>query len=480
MVTNEERAALKQNAEEYFEKIKELQKLGLICDDGDFVPSVHYPPITEYPDCDIEDYLGSYTYPEDGKMDVYVHIPFCIRHCLFCHYPGMVGEKLKEKEQYIGYLIREMDLYLNRFGIKKIKPRSILLGGGTPTYMPPRMLDQYLNEFDKRIDYSACKQYNVDLDPNSIIGDEGTERCQIMKDHGIDRLTIGVQSLNNDVLKIMNRPHGAEEAIESVYKALDFGFDVNIEFIYGHPGQTLDNWIDVVDKALELPMNEIQLYRLKVQAYGDRQGIINRRERGSGLNDIPDFKTTMLMKAAAIEMIEKKGFKESLRRVYTKEPRVFSHYAYNQCCNQFDQVGFGLSAFSSYRDRFDINTQYFNEYYDMIDNGKLPITRGYIRPRDEQIRWAIVLPLKNTEVQKPRFTKKTGLDFDDLFKKKVQTLKDYGLLEETERDVRLTRLGAFVADEVCECFNSDNYKPFPRERYAEGPLNPYNDNSIFD
>ena len=229
MLSRSERDTLIHNAEEYFKKIEELQKLGLICDDGDFVPSVHYPPITEYPDCDPEKYLSTYTMPADGKMDIYVHIPFCIRHCLFCHYPGMVGDRLEEKEKYLGYLFREMDMYLDRFGIRTIKPRSILLGGGTPTYMPPKMLDKFLTGLDKRIDYSAMKQYNVDLDPNSIIGDEGTERCQLMKDHGIQRLTIGVQSLNDDVLKIMNRPHGSEAAIESVYKALDFGFDVNIE-----------------------------------------------------------------------------------------------------------------------------------------------------------------------------------------------------------------------------------------------------------
>ena len=480
MVSRSERDELIHNAEEYFKKIEELQRLGLICDDGDFIPSVHYPPITEYPDCDIDEYFSSYTMPDDGKMDIYVHIPFCIRHCTFCHYPGMVGNRKEEKEKYLGYLFREMDMYLDHFGVKTLEPRSILLGGGTPTFMEPKMLDQFLTGLDKRINYRSMKQYNVDLDPNSIVGEEGTERCQLMKDHGITRLTIGVQSLDDNVLKLMNRPHKSEEAIESVYKALDFGFDVNIEFIYGHPGENLENWIDVMDKAVQLPMNEIQLYRLKVQAYGDRQGVINRHQRGSGDTDIPDFKQTMLMKAIALEMLDKNGYKETLRRVYSKTPKVYSHYAYNQCCNQFDQVGFGLSAFSSYRDRFDINSQYFSEYYGMIDEGKLPITRGYIRTRDDQIRWAIVLPLKNTEVQKPRFTRKTGLNIDDLFKKKIQTLKDYGLLMENERDLKLTELGAFVADEVCECFNSDEFKPFPRERYAEGPLNPYNDNVVFD
>lgn len=471
---NKRKAALLAHAEEVFSEISRLQKLGLICDDGDFVPSVHYPPITEYPNRTDDECLGDYTFPEDGMMDIYVHIPFCIQHCVFCHYPGMAGSCDGEKEKYIEYLIREMDIYLSRFGVTKLCPRSVLLGGGTPTSLVPDLLEHFLTEFDKRTDLSKCRQYNVDLDPNSILDDDGTRRCEIMKEHGITRLTIGIQSLDNGVLKLMNRAHTAEMAEEAVLKALSYGFDVNIEFIYGFPGETIDNWIEVIDRAVKLPVGEIQLYRLKVQAYGDKQGAINKlAKRGSGEKDIPDFKTTMLMKQIATDILAENGFHENLRRVYSKDKRIFSHYAYNQCCNLYDQVGFGLTGFSSYHDRFDINTQYFDEYYSLIDSGKLPITRGYTRPLDEQLRWAVVLPLKNRDIRKADYKKHTGVDFDTVFRKKVSVLEQYGLIEDTGKVVRLTELGGFVADEVCEHFNSDRFKPFPRERYADGPLNPY-------
>ncbi len=480
-MNNERKNKLLAHAEEVFAKVDELRRLGLICDDGDFVPSVHYPPITEYPNNGVDECMKGYEYPADGKMDIYVHIPFCIQHCIFCHYPGMNGSCDEEKEKYIGYLIREIDLYLEHFGIEKICPRSILLGGGTPTYLAPELLDRFLTEFDKRVDMSSCKQYNVDLDPNSILGDEGTERCEIMKRHGITRLTIGVQSLDANVLKLMNRAHTAEMAEEAVRKAVSFGFDVNIEFIYGYPGETIDNWIEVIDRACKLPVGEIQLYRLKVQAYGDMQGAINKiAKRGSGSADIPDFKQTMLMKQIAADILAENGYYENLRRVYSKSKKIFSHYAYNQCCNLYDQVGFGLTGFSSYHDRFDINSQYFDEYYSLIDSGKLPITRGYTRPADEQLRWAIVLPLKNRDIRKSDYLKQTGVEFDKVFRKKIEVLKEYGLIEDTGKTVRLTELGGFIADEVCEHFNSDRFKPFPRERYADGPLNPYLYNNAFD
>lgn len=480
MITDEKNKRLIDHAKEVFRKVEEYQNLGLICDDGDFVPSVHYPPITQYPDSNAAEALMDFEYPADGLMDVYVHIPFCIQHCIFCHYPGKTGECKEEKEKYIHYLIKEIDLYMEYFKLHKICPRSILLGGGTPTYLPPSLLDFFLTEFGKRIDFSMCKQYNVDHDPNSLLGQEGTKRLEIMKNHGITRLTIGLQSLDNEVLKYMNRPHDSRMAIEAVLKAVDFGFDVNIEFIYGHPGENLENWISVMKQAVKLPVNEIQLYRLKIQAYGDQQGIINTYKKGTRPVDIPDFKTTMMMKQIAIDILEENGFHETLRRVYAKDRRIYSHYAYNQCCNLYDQVGFGLTGFSSYHDRFDINSQYFEEYYEKIDHGELPVTRGYQRPLEEQIRQSIVLPLKNRSVIKADFRKRVGIDFDKVFRKKTNLLKEYGLLKDNDKVVKLTEIGGFLADEVCEHYNSDKYKPFPKDRYADGPLNPYLHNQVFD
>ncbi len=412
-------------------------------------------------------------------MDVYAHLPFCEQRCTFCHYPGKLGQQEEEKERYLNALEKEMDLSLRQLGIKKFKARSILLGGGTPTFLTPRQLDRFLDFFVERVDLTNCKQFNVDTDPGSLVGAAGQERLRIMKDHGIDRLTIGVQSLNESVLKIMNRPHGVRTAEESIYNSKEHGFQLNIEFIFGHPGQTLENWIEVMERAVLLPVEEIQLYRLKVLAYGDLQGHILkvRQENPSG---IPSFDVMMTMKQIGIEILRRNGFHENLRRVYSKERRHFSHYAHNQCCMLFDQIGFGLTAFSSLRDRFALNTQSFQDYYDSIEKGRLPINRGCIRTPEQQLRWALILPLKNRNVRKSYFEKITGIPLDKVFVKKMERLKQYGLLEESGGMVQLTELGGLVADEVVEQFNSNEFMPFPEEAYALGALNPFPDNTTED
>lgn len=473
-------AYLREKGEKKFHIVQELQKKGLVCLDGDFVPSVHYPPITQYPDVRQDFILGDYTVPQDGKIDIYVHIPFCSRRCLFCHYPGKTGSQLAEKDKYLSYLEREIDIYLNILGLSQIKPRSILLGGGTPTCLTPEQLERFLKFLTKRIDFSSCAQFNVDLDPGSIMDGDGMRRMEIMREYGIDRLTIGVQSLNDNVLKIMNRGHSARCAVESVDRAMEMGFHVNAEFIYGHPGQTFENWVDVMDEAVRLPAHELQFYRLKVQAYGDYQGSIIQNRTGSGKVPIPNFEETMLMKQASYDILEENGYHENLRRVFSKQSKIFSHYAYNQCCNLYDQIGFGLTAFSSFRDRFALNTQSFEDYYRRIDEGLLPVNRGYKRDKEQQARWAIILPLKNRSVIKKDYQRITGLPFESVLPQKTQLLIQNGLLEDKGGVVMLTPLGKFLADEVAEEYNSKEFLPFPASNYADGELNPYLNNETED
>jgi oxygen-independent coproporphyrinogen-3 oxidase len=452
---------------------KRLVEAGLLEKSGDFFASVHYPPITMYPPITEEEMFKGYTVPEDGKFDVYAHIPFCHRQCLFCHYPGKFGEKQgAEKEKYLSYFEREMDLYMRRLGVDKIKVRSILVGGGTPTFLTPGQLRRFLEFFTRRLDLSSIRQFNYDVDPATLVGPEGMERLHIMRDFGVDRLTIGVQSLDAEILSLMNRPHDLQQVFESIENSRKLGYQLNIEFIFGHPGETIENWVDVMEQAVKLDVDEIQLYRLKVAAYGDKQGAI-KKFKHIHPDRVPTVDETLLMKQLAIDILNEHGYTENLRRVFSKQRRHFSVYAHNQCCLLRDEIGLGLTAFSSLRNRFVLNTQFFEEYYDRIDKGQLPLNRGLVRSREDQIRWSIVLPLKNREVRKNVFKASTGVDFNSVFRPKIEKLKALGLVEEDERAMWLTPLGAFFADEVVEQFHDPKYCPFPRESYLPGPLNPY-------
>jgi len=462
------------HAKERVADFRRLREAGLIPLDGDFFPSVHYPPITMYQPINEEALFSTYQNPKGSLFDIYAHIPFCITHCTFCHYPVMIGEHSEEKDHYLTMLEKEMDIYMRRLGIKTIKARSILVGGGTPTYLSPEQLDRFLNFFTSRIDLSACTQFSYDVDPPTLLGPEGKERLRIMKSYGVNRLTIGVQSLNDTILRAMNRPHSAEEAATSIRHSREAGFKVNIEFIFGFPGQTIENWTEVMKKATGLEAEEIQLYRLKVLPYGDRTGTILKKFSQSS-EEFPPAEDVITMKQNAISILAAHGYHENLTRVFTKERDEYSRYADNQCCKLADQIGFGLTAFSSLRDRFGLNTQDFKEYYSLIGRDTLPLNRGLVRSNDDQLRWCIILPLKNREVYKKFYEMQTKASLDQIFRKKIEKLKKFDLVFEDENVLRLTGLGRFFADEVCEQFSDPKYIPFPETAYAPGELNPYED-----
>ncbi|MEQ1638150.1 MAG: coproporphyrinogen-III oxidase family protein [Methylococcales bacterium] len=461
------------NVEQRLNDFAEMRDLGLIQKQGDFYPSVHYPPITMYPEITEDELFAGYTLPSDGLFDVYVHIPFCLTRCLFCHYPLKLGkEQGPEKDKYLSSLDKEMALYCKRLGVDRIRARSILVGGGTPTFLTCEQMQRFFKSLHLHVDIPEGTQFSYDVDPNTLLGEEGRERMQIMKDNGVNRLTIGLQSLDDNILRLMNRHHNAEQAIESIKVSQDMGFQVNIEFIFGYPGQTLEGWNKVVEKAVTLNVEEIQFYRLKVEAYGDHQGPIkNIKEKHP--EKVPTNEEAIMMKQAAIDILAQHGYHENLRRVFTRKPEHYSHYAHNQCCMLYDEVGFGLTAFSSLRDRFALNTQDFQEYYALIESGKLPINRGLVRSREEQLRWAIVLPLKNRTVRKRDYLRATGEPLEGKFAEKFALLKKYGLVEENEKEIGLTKLGCFFADEVAQQFHSPDFVPFPESSYEMGPLSPF-------
>ena len=461
-----------ENAKKRLTDYEELKSAGLIPFNGEFLPSVHYPPITMYPGIDEEALFKEYTNPPDDLFVIYVHIPFCIRYCNFCHYPNLIGDLPEEKSRYLTALEKEMDIYMRRLDIKKIKARSILVGGGTPTYLTPKMLDKFLKFFTGRLDLSSCTQFNYDVDPNTLIGSEGAERLKILRSYGVNRLTIGFQSLNDRILQDMNRSHNAEMAITSLKRAKEEGFQVCIEFIYGYPGETLETWFETMEKAVSLGADEIQLYHLKIIPYGDHSAAIYKKFIESK-TEFHNAETILLMKEIASLILNKNGYNENLTRVFTTKKEYFSHYAADQCCNLFDQIGFGITAFSSLRDRFGLNTQSFNEYYDMIGQDKLPLNRGLVRTVDDQLRWHMILPLKNRKVFKNMFQKRVNVSLDKIFRKKINILKCFDLIYENEKVLALAPRGRFFADEVCQQFHHVKYMPFPPSSYAHGPLYPY-------
>ena len=469
-----EREQLLVEASEVTERLHRYQRLGLVPRNGDFHQAVFYPPLRDYAAMGPDAFLEGWTLPEGGLLAAYAHIPFCDRRCAFCHIPVAVGVSDVDKARYVDLLEREMDLWLERFGLDRIPVRSLSLGGGTPTCMPPALLERFLELFTARLDRSACTQWGVDLDPGTVLGSEGAERLELLRRFGVDRLAFGVQSLRDDVLERMYRTHDRAGVHEAVAAARAAGFKVNIELICGYPTETIDSWLQVVDEAIGMGVDEVQIYRLKVVPVRTSEGSISR-EFARHPERFPSVEDTMLMLRAAILLLRARGYDETMRRFYARTPEDYSHYLRDQMVGLGDQVAFGQTAYSLLRDRFGQNSRGVRGWEQAVGAGQLPIEHGLLLDDETLLRRAFAMPLL---VDPGEFAAITGRSPLEVFRTKVGRMIDEGLIEQHQGGLRQTDWGAVFTHEIAQSFHDPRHLRFPRQAFDEGPLNPWVDNEV--
>jgi len=454
--------------------MEELNKNGFLPKQGEYFPAIFYPPIPMYPKAREEELLkGRLTL--GTPLAIYIHIPFCPAHCRYCHWVVSIGNTQQEMDEYLTYLEKEIALYKQKLGLKAIRPTSVLIGGGTPSLLNPAQTQRLLNCLNKHFDLSLCKQITCELEPDTVLGQKGLKKLKIMKEGGINRVSLGVQSFNDDVLRRICRNHTAGEAIDAILQIKRAGLkSLSLDLIYGLPGMDEKIWIETLLKAHDLDVDAYQLYRLRIVPHGARVGAI-KKDFDEHPEIFPTLGQIYRMKAIGINIAAEKGFKEVSRRVFAKSEAHNSEYLKDHTIRLSDVIGFGISSWTNLADRFFVSTgEGLKEYYAAIDKGRLPITRGKIRNKDDQRRWAMTLPLKHTGVPKELYRQKTGVTVHEAFGAKIQKLKNTGLLEENTKILRLTEKGRFFADETVIQFYHPRFMPFPRAAYATGKLNPYN------
>ncbi len=453
--------------------IKELTVAGFLPKKGLYFPAIFYPPVPMYPAAKEDNLLKDCPAPGE-PLALYIHIPFCRSHCRYCHWVVSIGNTEAEMDEYLAYLEKEVILYKKKLGLSVIRPSSILIGGGTPSIFNPAQTARLLRCLNTKFDLSRCRQITCELEPDTILGKTGLEKLKIMKDGGINRVSLGVQSFNDAILKRICRNHNAKQAEDAIRQIKRSRIEsLSLDLIYGLPGMTEKIWIETLLKAHSLNVDAYQLYRLRIVPHGARTGAINKDFKDHP-EIFPGVGQIYRMKEIGIILAAQKGFKEVSRRVFAKSEKHNSEYLKDHTIRLSDVIGFGVSSWTNLSDRFFISTgKGIKEYYSYIDRSKLPISRGKIRNKDDRMRWAISLPLKHSGVSKRLFLGKTGENLNKVFGEKIESLKNFGLLDENDNCLKLTQKGGFFADETVIQFYNRIYLPFPASSYSRGKLNPF-------
>jgi len=365
----------------------------------------------------------------------YVHIPFCTQICYYCDF-SKVFIKNQPVDAYLEHLIQETRSY--EIG----KLRTLYIGGGTPTALSAQQLAYLLTELPKVMDLSEVEEFTIEANP----GDLDPDKIAVLKDSQVNRVSLGVQTFDNKMLKKIGRSHQEQDIYDNIRHLKQAGFDnISIDLIYALPGQTMDQVKENVAKAIDLNIPHMSLYSLILE---NHTVFMNRMRRGK--LPLPKEELEAEMFEYIIEELEKGGFEHYEISNFSKPGFESRHNLVYWDNAEYYGLGAGASGYVDgirYKNHGPIR-----HYLEAVEAGKARITEEYLT-LEEKMEEELFLGLrKKTGVSKARFEEKFGVSFDQRYGQVVASLTEQGLLVPDDKQVRMTKRGLFLGDTVAEKF----------------------------
>jgi len=367
---------------------------------------------------------------------IYVHIPFCARICPYCAFYKDLLDR-SQTSRFCEALLRELELNESRrrTGDRRslLRPSTIYFGGGTPTALNIAQLELLLRGFHERLELSQLVEWTIEANPGSV----SARKAALLKKLGVNRISLGVQSWDDELLKLLGREHNAQQAEESFRILRDAGFtNVNIDLMFGLPGQTVDQWRATLEKTIALEPDHVSTYCL---TYEEDTEFFLRHARGEFRQDSDAdaefFEITMAMLEEAgyehyeISNYARPGFESVHNRAYWLGK---------------DYLGVGPSAVSTVGMQRWQNVCDYRAYIDRVLSGESTRATSENLTREMKRTERIALGLRTRD----------GISASELkdFAQETDELIGLQLLRESNGNFVLTRRGKSLADSITEAF----------------------------
>ena len=365
----------------------------------------------------------------------YVHIPFCTQICYYCDF-SKVFIKNQPVDSYLEHLIEEYDSY----DIKKL--RTLYIGGGTPTALSASQLAFLLEKLTDKLDLSYLEELTIEANP----GDLDQEKIAVLKDSPVNRVSLGVQTFNDRMLKQIGRSHLEKDIYENIANLKKAGFDnISIDLIYALPKQTMEDVKINVAKAIALDIPHMSLYSLILE---NHTVFMNRMRRGKLPLPKEDLEAEMF--EYIIAELEKAGFEHYEISNFSK-PRFESRHNLMYWDNaEYYGIGAGASGYVDgvrYKNHGPIR-----HYLQAVEAGNARVQEEELTLHEKMEEEMFLGLRKKSGVSKKRFEEKYGLSFEDQYGAVVTELTEQGLLVPDRDIVRMTKKGLFLGDTVAEKF----------------------------
>jgi oxygen-independent coproporphyrinogen-3 oxidase len=413
----------------------------------------NWPPYTyrDYPDIEPEMYKSFIeflsTENTSGRlMELQPWISICDSKCAFCYFPTTPTAKVPV-ERYMDMLKKELDMYAKTKYVKTSVFDEIVLGGGTPSVLSAEQMIDLIDFCKER--FTTNDEYFIKVSGSSKT--LALNKIDKLAAYGVYQLDMGAQTFDDKLRKNLCLPDTAESVEKAIKHAKKLGMCVCVDLMYNLPGQTMESWINTLKKAIELDV-EIDAYSLHVDPGTLLEKMIeNGRSPPQG--DAEHEKQQYLI---SYKMLTEAGYKAVGHDRYS---RVEWHFREN-CLNGWPWGGIlttGAGCFMGYLQRFSYsNIEDINMYIATVDSGKLPIKRLSKSTDEDMMRRTMTRLYLRLPVDKNEFKQKFGKIPEDVFPQQLQRLKDKGLIEIDDKEIRITKYGDIWKGNIAWEFAPEN------------------------
>ena len=404
-------------------------------------------------------------------LSLYVHIPFCESLCYFCACNKIITKNPERAQLYLRYLGREVDLYVARLGAGQAVSQ-LHLGGGTPTFFSDDDLRALMSMLRRSFSMAAGGEYSIEVDPRTV--DEN--RLASLADMGFNRLSFGVQDFDPAVQKAVHRIQETSHVFALVEAARRLAFDsINIDLIYGLPLQTPESFERTLAQVAQLRPDRVALY-----AYAHLPERF-KPQRRIATTELPSASAKITMLSRALAVFEEAGYVYvgmdhfalpndalAIAKRQGRLHRNFQGYSTQPDC---DLIGLGVSAIGRVGPIYSQNAKTLDEYYDHLNQGRLPVVRGLALSRDDLLRRTVIMALMcQGQLQFEPVELAYLIDFRAYFAPELEALQekmDQGLVTLSEAGIQVTSSGWFFVRAVAMVFDRYLQADRNRERFSK-------------
>lgn len=411
--------------------------------------------------------IGGFSRP----LALYVHLPFCGTICYYCGCNKVVTRDHGRSAKYLRYVDKEINLVSAALG-KKEDVAQLHLGGGTPTFLSDAELGQLMDSIRDRFKLPAQSELSIEVDPRTV----SPERVAGLAALGFNRLSVGVQDLNIEVQRAINRIQSAEQTASVIESAQRNGFkSVNVDLIYGLPRQHMENFRSSLDQVIGMAPDRIALY-----SYAHLPTVFKPQRRINEA-ELPDATTRIELMIHAIRTLSAAGYVYigmdhfarpdddlAIAQQLGRLQRNFQGYSTQA---ESDLIGLGLSAIGNVGPVYSQNYRDLDDYYGALDSGVFPVMRGIEMNSDDLVRRAVIHALMcQFEVSFSKIEIAHLISFRQYFSRELEDLSRFekqGLVEVDNTSISVTSRGRLLVRAVCMVFDQYLRNTEQRARYSK-------------